>query len=244
MKTGILLSISLASLAGLAQAQCLDTLYLKELTVYSMSLVNSKTKVAWTETKLDPWNEQDLRKASSPISDVYKNTFLFTMEMVHPRVVYAICDQSKWSAVANVVVTDSSWQEPEPSLAKKYERFVRQDSVPVKSLSKIGLTTFTFQGGGEPFDGGWVSGDSTFSIGVKSDTITLQASASAVVLKAGFARWTDIPLSYTYLYPARGASEAVIDAGLAKIGPFVDSIGLKSYDSTRFDGVIYKYSFS
>lgn len=245
MKAGILLSISLASLAGLAQAQCLDTLYLKELTVYSMSLVNSKTKVAWTETKVDPWNQDSYQAAGAPVPAPFKALFPFSDTVVHPRVLHFSCGAERSNSLSRVSVVDEN-----TGTAGKvaFERKISTDVFNVGPMARyspawLGDTSIA----ANFYFLYWYSDSRELIIGVKDslgDTVSYQAFASGVS-KDRASGYYNMNRQGTYLHPSKSYTESQVVGWLDNsFAQKVDGIASGSIDSTWMEMRVYGYKFS
>lgn len=250
MKAGTLLSISLASLAGLAQAQCLDTLYLKELTVFHMSVVNSKAAGNWDSVSLNPWSEEDLKLARRASFGAAEHIYVAHSNAIkHPRTLYFSCGTDSSSRLESVIVRDTFYRDRDnaPVTSTVIER--RDETVKINKQMGVYYVV-----SGKQYDFDFVfdaAGEEGIAIGRQKGSAEIQAWASSpLAFYFDTTKYLSVGVPHpvevvgTLVGALREFAVGPLEKGLSAISPYVDLIGKGLVDSTRFEMKLFRYTYS
>jgi hypothetical protein len=246
MRNAILLPVLLAAvLAPTARAACVDTLYLNDLTVFHMSVGNSKVLGTWDTLSVNPWTEDGLKLANEVSHGTREWDFIeHSLQVAHPRTVYYRCGDDGHSEVEDAVVTDSFWTDTRTSANMRAQTV--QSSTYSTGITKASNIYYTFQGAKKTFVQAYLdSVDYTLSVGRPTATDPLQAW-SASVAAYYFTPAHDYPQDVTVpgRYPSALKDYAwyTADSALAALSGYVDVIP-SQVDSTRMEVKVFRYTY-
>jgi len=245
MRRFILASLALLVAATTASATCVDTLYLTDLTVLHMSVVDSKIPGIWDTTSLDPWSDVDLQKAG-PV-DLGDHEFVYfphSRTATHPRTIYYKCDADSHSVIEYVTVADSFYSD---SRGNGVVSTSLATSTSTMSLALSKNSGFVFNGVTKYFALLYLDDKtSTFSVGRRLSTDSLRSWGSDVMAFYFDSISAPHPLNVGGYLPGalEDYAESTPDTALAALGPYVDKIKTGTVDSTRMETKIFRYSYS
>jgi hypothetical protein len=247
-------TLALAAILGFscaAHAQCLDTLYLTDLTVLHMSVADSKNLGTWDSTSLNPWNDSDLVKADAVNLGSYEGVYQpHSRTATHPRTIFFSCGADSHSVVEEVAVTDSFYSN---------SRGMPTTTTSITTaMNSLALTLATNQG--FVFNGV----DESFAI-LYIDELNNSISVGRQALSDSLQSWSSSPLAFYFTTPSSGQSLvpnvlstvggyypgalknyalSTPDSALAALAPYVDEIASHQVDSTRMEVKVFHYTYS
>jgi hypothetical protein len=246
MRRFILSAFALFAASVTANAVCVDTLYLTDLTVLHMSVVNSKVRGNWDTTSLDPWNEGDLSKANSVnLGDHEFVYYPHSRTATHPRTIYYKCDADSHSVIEYVTVSDSFFADTRGNNAKSTS-LVTSTSALSLVLSKT--TGFVFNGATKYFATLYLDDKKqTFSVGRRLSTDSLRSwSSNAMAFYFDSNTAPNVLVDVGGYLPGalEDYAESTPDNALSALGSYVDKISAKTVDSTRMETKVFRYTYS